>query len=558
MREFLFLSSSAVYLEIGQSSLKALHGDDGLEMALERLENGRLSAPCREQVSLGLRQLLKKKAWPGRVRAYCAIGARGVALRRLTLPRTGKDELRRLLLLQIESEFPLPPDELAWGYRLLGENPARPPGAPARQEILVVAVKKEVVEEYSEILSAGGLNPIFTLAAAARGRLVPPAAGPYALLDVGSSQSELAWFEHGVPTAIRILPWGDDSFTRSIEHRLHISHDEAEKLKCQLDQGAAPEGELGLRACGAVEAALDSLGRSLEGTGIAPEIYLTGRTTLRKEIATGLARRLGKIAPGEALGVVEGEGRSAAILGLKRSVEEDGAPPSLVLQVKPTNGPAGLTRAAPWQWAALAVVLAIASLLFPYAEATFLKARLARRLAAIKADQGRLATIDRELGFLQFLKQSEPPYLDAMYLLSKAAVPGTRIDYLSMNRRGDLSLRGSLRDGTQVADFRSKLIDSGFFSTVVVEEQTPTPDRQKVNVRITAQWKSAADRESLAVGPTAAELTKPKSAGVEASPGGSPPAVRPALETPPGAPLPGAAPSPAPPRTSPPRADPKQ
>ena len=34
--------------------------------------------------------------------------------------------------------------------------------------------------------------------------------------------------------------------------------------------------------------------------------------------------------------------------------------------------------------------------------------------------------------------------------------------------------------------------DSGFFANVTVEEQTPTPDRQRVNVRISAQEKPLA------------------------------------------------------------------
>ena len=88
-----------------------------------------------------------------------------------------------------------------------------------------------------------------------------------------------------------------------------------------------------------------------------------------------------------------------------------------------------------------------------------------------------------------------------------------------MNRRGELSLRGSMRDSTQVVDFRSKLIASGFFANVAVEEQTPTPDRQKVNVRISGQWKPAAARGGLAIGPTAEEIEKSKTR-VRDAPGG--------------------------------------
>jgi len=109
----------------------------------------------------------------------------------------------------------------------------------------------------------------------------------------------------------------------------------------------------------------------------------------------------------------------------------------------------------------------------------------------MKPETARFATIDRELDFLQYLEQSEPPYVDALLVLAKAAPPGTRFDSVSMNRRGEVSLRGSLQNGQQVAELRSKLIDSGFFASVGIEDQSPTPDRQKVTVRMSAQWKSA-------------------------------------------------------------------
>jgi len=118
--------------------------------------------------------------------------------------------------------------------------------------------------------------------------------------------------------------------------------------------------------------------------------------------------------------------------------------------------------------------------------------------------------IDQEYNFLQYLKQTGPPYLDALYLFAKSSPPGTHFDSVSMNRRGEVSLRGSLRDGAQVTDFRAKLIDSGFFDRVSVEEQVPTPDRQKVNIRMTAQWKTIDKRIGLAIGPTHDEIEKAK------------------------------------------------
>jgi hypothetical protein len=164
----------------------------------------------------------------------------------------------------------------------------------------------------------------------------------------------------------------------------------------------------------------------------------------------------------------------------------------------------------PKKWAIRAAALLCALLVLPYAEALLLKGHLAKKLNEIKAEQGRLSAIDHDLDFLRSLKQNSPPYLDALYLFAKYAPQGARLDSTSMNRRGEISLRGSMHDGQQVTDFRGKLIDSGFFDRVTVEEQVPTPDRQKVNVRITAQWKPLEKRLRLAIGPTKEEIEKAK------------------------------------------------
>src|SRR5207302_10585372 len=97
------MNSPCVYLEIGQSSLKALNGEDGLELPLERLPSGRLTPACKARLKLRLQDFLRQKSWQGRGRVFCAIGARGVSLRRLSLPAATKENFQRLLRLQIES-----------------------------------------------------------------------------------------------------------------------------------------------------------------------------------------------------------------------------------------------------------------------------------------------------------------------------------------------------------------------------------------------------------------------------------------------------------------------
>jgi hypothetical protein len=484
------IQSADLFIDIGQSSFRAVLGHEAFDFTLERGENGRLTDLCRERLTAGLRGFLGQKGRATGRSAFCALGARGVSMRRLTLPASPEDELHRVLRLQIESEFPLSPEELAWGSRPVGPPKASAASGAARQELLVVAVKKEALEEFAGILDACGVVPFFTLAALARTELHPPPDGSCAVLDIGRTHSELMTFDNGVPASIRILAWGGETITRSIQEKLAVSHDEAEQLK--LAQGPTLQS--------ALEPALASLAKVLKPAALGGQLYLTGKSARDPRLATMLAGLLGGAVACKSLEQAPAAGPSTAIAGLMKSTARNGASPPLLLQSGGGRLAVKPARPAIWKWAAAAVLLALGTLLFPYAEAFVCKSSLENKLAALEADRGRLATIDQELDFLKFLKQNEFPALDAIYLLAKSAPEDTHLESLSMGRHQEVSLRLNLGGTSQVTDFRSKLIDSGWFANVIVEEQTPTPDR-RMDVRMTAALKPVESRKPIAKEP---------------------------------------------------------
>jgi len=213
---------------------------------------------------------------------------------------------------------------------------------------------------------------VFTVAALARRYIWQHPPQTCALLDVGRNYAELISFENGVPMAVRVLPWGGESMTGAIADKLGISRDEAEKLKTGLAPRPSGDGELGLKIEAAIDAALDSLAGTINGHWTGQKIYLSGRSTQLKDFAPRLARRLGNGMQCELLNVVPGEGRSAAVLGL-RNATENGSELLVTLQSKPANGGPALARPTPWKWVALALGLAILSLALPYLEAPLLK-----------------------------------------------------------------------------------------------------------------------------------------------------------------------------------------
>ena len=481
------MTSRSVYIEMGEDFLKVLAGDAGLELPLERLENRRLNPAHREKLVAGLQAFLREHRTNPVRRAFCAIGARGVSLRRWTLPAASKEELQRLLLLQIEREFPVAPDELAWGYRVVRNGSGKP------QEVIVAAARAEIVQECSEILLASGLTPEFTLGAWARGFLVAHPPASHAVLEIGADHSELIIFEQGVPVSIRLLA-----------------------------RGAALIG-----------ADSEMLTKSLQPIDSLRKLYLCGPGLPREQAGPQLSKAIGVDC--EILDVPAGPGRSAAIAGLKKACEAGGGDP-LTLQLKAATDVKPAAQPMHLKWAALAVLLLGVVCVLRYAEVFFHRPRLMRRIAEFNGYREKLPQLDRELSFLQYMKTNQPPYLASIVAMVDASPSGARIDSLSMNRRGDLALRATMKDSPQVADFRSKLIRSGYFSSVVVEEQTPSPDRQKVTVRLVGQWKPAgADNASAAdpgksKSPTPESKPNPPEVPGRAAPAASAPAVRMAQE----------------------------
>ncbi len=446
-----------LYVEFKENSMHLLERERTLEIPLQREPGGRLPAGVMDEAARRVRAFADAGGL-----AHCSIPVRGVSLRRLSVPAAAADETRRLLAMQLEAQLPVPPSDLAWGCQPLSRSRGTPHGSPGLQEFVVVAVRKELLEDYRRILSTAGLQSEFTVGALARQGLCPKNSSDFSVLEAGRTRSELAVFDDRGPLSVRILPWG-------------------------------------------VQRNGESPGAALEN-GIGQKLYLLsdggGQENLASVLAPGLK-------PGISLELVEARHPGTpANEGLKKLLESGQTPIFLgAHQAALPKSPAG----GRWKWAVLAGVLAVAALVLRYAEAVVYQARLSRKLANIAAYRNSLPRIEREFNFLNYIKTNQPPDLDVLTVLAQCAPPGTRIDSLSLVRHGDLSLRGSVGDAQAPGAFRSKLIDSGFFSRVVVDEQAPTPDGQKFTFRISAQVRPDGFRKTLS-------LPEPKTAATNSNP----------------------------------------
>lgn len=460
-----------VFIEFGENSVHLLAGEKGWDGRIERDLQGNLSASSVQSLQQELGGFLHRHSWSAPRQVYCSIPARGVSIRKITVPASSGEEIKQVLALQIEAQLPLAPEELAWGFLPLNE--AGTGGDPNLQSFLVAAVKRETLQSYRDLFAQLQLEPVFVIAAFAR--LYACEDQACGILDVGETKSEFAARESNGTVTLRVIPWGRSELF-----------------------------EIG------------PLVQALKTNGLPQKMLVSGvdvpLAPLAAQVSSALQRSV------EVLEVPGGPGRSAANAGLQAQ-HEAGRGELLVLETPGAERAARVSRDE-WKWAIGAGLLLMLLMGANYLGPILQKPRLARELAELKSYRASLPQVERELTFLEFIRTNQPPYLDTIYLLADASQRGLKLESLTIGRRGDVSLRGKVNDPDGANQFRSKLVDSGFFSRVVIEEQTPDQNRREVKFRITAEVKPEGQRKALPE-PDPPKTEKPK--GPARPPGAVPP-----------------------------------
>lgn len=301
-----------------------------------------------------------------------------------------------------------------------------------------------------------------TLGAFARTHLVPGGEDSFAMLEIGGEHAEFTIVEHGLLESVRVLRW----------------------------PGGSPEGGTG-NPQAARESVWRGLAESVRARWSGSKLYLTGEGARLPALRLGFERVMGSGGTCVWLDAGAGDEGSATIVGLRKVWERSGEVLPLMLELESAPKGESARTSGRWRWAALLGLVVVGLISGRYAEGLVLHGRLTKRLAEVRAYRDTLPKREADLAFLQHLKTNQVPYLDALFALAEAAPAGMRIETLSLNRRGELTMRTTLRDPLQVAEFRSKLVQSGLFDSVALEEQTAAANRQGVNARFVGRWKTS-------------------------------------------------------------------
>ena len=232
-----------VGLDIGTSGVRAAEISAGKSGAtLERF--GQVALPAgavrdgevvdAATVAKAIRQLWAQAKFSTK-KVVVGVANQKVVVRQVDLPWLPVNELRKSLAFQVQDFIPMPVEQAILDFHPLEEftndNGAR------MLRVLLVAASRDMVDSALEAVTLAGLQPslvdLTSFAVLRSQATVSAGFSPEAeaLVDIGSSVTNIVVHQGGVPRFVRILLMGGGDITDAVAERLGVGSEQAESVK---------------------------------------------------------------------------------------------------------------------------------------------------------------------------------------------------------------------------------------------------------------------------------------------------------------------------------------
>jgi type IV pilus assembly protein PilM len=196
------------------------------------------------------------------------VGGHSVIIKKISLPRMTQEELDESIQWEAEQYIPFDIKDVNIDTQIL-----TPEGDAAGQmDVLLVAAKKDMINDYTSVCAEAGLLPTvvdihaFAVQNAFEMNYDLNPSDTVVLINVGASVSNINILANGSTTFTRDITMGGNAFTEEIQKQLNVSYDEAEALKIggQGDTDAVIPQEVERVLQGVAEQMAGEIQRSLD------------------------------------------------------------------------------------------------------------------------------------------------------------------------------------------------------------------------------------------------------------------------------------------------------
>jgi type IV pilus assembly protein PilM len=161
-----------------------------------------------------------------------AVSGHSVIVKQIGLPVMTAEELEESIRWEAEQYIPFDVNEVNLDFQILADS-----AEESQMDVLLVAAKKDLVDDYVQVISEAGFNPAIVDVAAfavenafeANYDMEPNEV--VALVNVGAQVVNINVIKDGNPAFTRDISTGGNQYTEEIQKALSIGFEEAERIK---------------------------------------------------------------------------------------------------------------------------------------------------------------------------------------------------------------------------------------------------------------------------------------------------------------------------------------
>ena len=169
-----------------------------------------------------------------------SISGHSVIIKKVTLPSMSKNELAESIPWELEQYLPQSVEDVNYDYQVLpGETPE------GNMDVLIVAAKKDVTNDYVSLVRSIGLNPVIVdVDVFALENMYEinyqDMNDVVALVNMGASVTNINILKDGISIFTRDITTGGSQFTEWIMKEQNVGFEEAEQAKQSLSSDEIP------------------------------------------------------------------------------------------------------------------------------------------------------------------------------------------------------------------------------------------------------------------------------------------------------------------------------
>jgi type IV pilus assembly protein PilM len=249
--EFFKKSKSVVGLDVGSSAVRAVEltkSKTGYQMtgfAYESLSPDYVvdgAIMDSRAVANTIKRLLSDGGFKAKATA-AGVSGHSVIVKRIVLPVATEQEVAASIQFDAEQYIPFGMSEVNIDYQVVGPAEGNDPGI----EVLLVAAKKEKIQNHTNVISMAGRSAdvvdidAFALQNVFEANYSVSPGSTVALLNIGASLMNINITRGGMPLFIRDVPVGGNQYTDILQKELQLEFQEAEDLKLGKSGGSEAE-----------------------------------------------------------------------------------------------------------------------------------------------------------------------------------------------------------------------------------------------------------------------------------------------------------------------------